>query len=433
MAAEVLDFAGLDSTVGDVTDQTTDTDNVDTDVTDAADQTDEGDGGTGEEGEGESHRPAGDDRIDGRRGPANMRNAIKAISEAHPEHSASLKELGAAYFREQSFKQHFATPQEAESAKNLIESVGGVDGIATLQERDAMYQAQDAFLRDGDPAVLEDFATDFPEGFAALAPHYLDKLAKVNPEAFSSAIVPYAIGMLQNAGLGQYLHAMSRETDINRIKAYVKDIADWLGAEHGRVQQMRQPQQKNPAQDRLTQQQTELERQREEFFTKQTDDASGALIRPTLDKTVQQYAKKNGWNSEQTNEFRSRLATSISEQMHKDETYTKQLRLRAGSKTRSADAIAKYIAGEFERRMNDKDGAMAVEARVNKLFGKTGKSGKPTTGVVKGGQPKTSPTGGAIRISQEPPRDAINWDHPDADLLYLGNEAWLKNGRHVRW
>ena len=50
------------------------------------------------------------ENVDGRRGPANIRNSIKAASEALPEQAQAFKDLGNAYFREQAYKQHFATP-----------------------------------------------------------------------------------------------------------------------------------------------------------------------------------------------------------------------------------------------------------------------------------------------------------------------------------
>ncbi|MFP5230779.1 MAG: hypothetical protein ACLGXA_24445 [Acidobacteriota bacterium] len=427
MAAEALDFSAIDSAVDDVQDQAFDNqEQTDDQVVDQ--QTDDSDGG----GDGGAQQTQGE-KVDGRRGPANIRNSIKAATEALPDQAQAFKELGGAYFREAAYKQHFGTPQEAASAKQLIESVGGVDGISTLQQRDAMYSQQDEFLKSGNPEIIDDFFSDFPEGAAALAPHYLEKLSKVNPEAFASAVVPYAVGMLQGVGFGDYLKAIVDETDPARAKKLVQQLSTWFNGEQGKVQQMRQAQPKNPSNDRVKEQQTKLDQEREQLFHDRVNEKISSKVDVQLGKVVEQWAKKNGWNDEQKQEFRARLLQDVAAQMDKDDTYKKQAGLRYANKSRTHDTVANFISGEFLRRMNDKDGALATEAKVNKLFGKTTKVKPQTTGTPKAGGPKTAPGGGAIKISAEPSQDQINWGHPDAEVLYIQNEAWLKNGRHVRW
>lgn len=427
MAAEALDFSTIDSAVDDVQDQVIDT--QDQDYT-ADRQTDDTEGGSG--GERSSQQNDGE-KIAGRRGPANMRNSIKAAAEALPDQAQHFKELGAAYFREQAYKQAFPTPQEAAGAKQLIESVGGIDGIAILQQRDAMYQQQDEFFKNGNPEILDDFFQDFPEGAAALAPHYLERLSKVNPEAFSAAVVPYAMGMLQSVGFGDYLKTITAETDPARAKALVQQLSQWFTSEQGKVQQLRQAQPKNPGEDRVKQQQTELEQQREQLFKERVDEKISSSVDGQLNKVVDQFAKKNRWNDDQKQEFRNRLLQDVAAQMDKDDTYKKQANLRYSNKSRTHDSVASYIAGEFVRRMNDRDGALATESKVNKLFGRSATAAKPGTGVVKAGQPKTSPGGGPVRTSGEPSHDQIDWSHKDAELWFIANKARLKNGRIVTW
>ena len=117
-------------------------------------ETDEGSGvddgsgsgeGSGEHTDGEhSQQP---ERTDGRKGPASLRNTLKALSESAPEHAAALKALGASHFRSEAYRKEFATPAEAASAKALITDLGGVEGLANIQQSQAHYQAQDELLR----------------------------------------------------------------------------------------------------------------------------------------------------------------------------------------------------------------------------------------------------------------------------------------------
>lgn len=412
MATSSIDLGALDSAADEpVVDQTTEVDADSGAADDSADSSQQTDQQAV--------------KIDGRKGPQAIRNAVKVASEAFPEQAGPLKEMADGYFREQAFKQVFPTPQDAASAKQLLETAGGVDGIAALQQRDAMYTTQDEFLKEGNPEVLDDFFEDFPEGAAALAPHYLEKLAKVNPDAFNQAIVPYALGMLQNVGLGAYLKTMAAEPDVKRKDALIAQLAQWFTGEQNKLANVRKPE---PVNDRLKQRETALTQRENDIFTRAVNDRVTGQVEAKLGPTVEQYAKKNGWNEEQKAEFRQRLLNDVAAQMDKDEIYKKQAGLRYSARGRSHDAVASFVAGEFVRRMNDKDGALATEAKMHKLFGKTA-AARPGTGVPRPAPGQT----GMVKVSAEPARDQIDWNHPNAELLYIQNKAKLKSGRMVTW
>lgn len=373
-------------------------------------------------------------QLDGRRGPANIRASIKTASEQMPEHAQSFKELGNAYFREQAYRKEFATPAEAANAKGLIESVGGVDGISQLQERDQMYTAQDEFLRNGDPAILDDFFEDFPEGAASLAPHYLDKLATVNPQAFQEAIAPHAFGMLEQAGVGDYLKAIAEETDPARKNALAQRLSQWYEGQKAGVNNLKATRtQPNPGNDRISQREQQLQQREEQLFKQGVDSKVTASVEPKLNQVVEQYARKNRWNEEQKTEFRTRLLNDIAGQMDKDEGYKKQASLRYTNNSRTHDSVANYISNEFIRRMNDKDGAMATEAKVNKLFGR-GTTQQPLQRQQQQQKPQPQPGGnGFVRIAAKPQDSQIDWNHKDAQVWFLTDKAKLKDGRLVTW
>lgn len=398
-------------------------------------QSDGGDGGQRQDaGRQSADGQQQDDRVDGRRGPQNIRNSIKAASEQMPEHAPALKELGNAYFREQAYRQVFPTPAEATSAKNLIESVGGVDGITQLQQRDQMYSVQDEFLRDGNPEVLDDFFEDFPEGAAALAPHYLERLQKANPEAFSNTVVPYAVGMLEQAGLGDYLKAIVGEKDAARKDALAQRLSQWFEQQQRGAADLKMTRtQPQPANDRLSRRETELQQREEQMFKTQTDSHVTSKVTPDLDRVVAQFQKRNKWTPEQAQEFRGRLLSDIASQMDKDEGYKKQAGLRYTNKSRTSASVGDYVANEFIRRMNDKDGALATESRFNKLIGRN--PAQRTVQPANGQRTQQAAPGanGFIRIAAKPQDSQIDWNHPDAQVLFLTDRAKLKDGRMVTW
>jgi hypothetical protein len=370
-----------------------------------------------------------DEKLDGRRGPQNIRNSIKAAAEALPDQAQAFKELGNAYFREQAYKQVFPTVQEATTAKQLIESVGGLDGIAQLQERDQMYTVQDDMLRDGNPEILDDFFKDFPEGAAALAPHYLEKLAAANPEAFSNAVVPYVIGMLENAGIGSHLAAILQEQDPVRAKGMVEQLARWYQQQVSGAQQMKTAAPKNPAQNKLKEEQTKIEQERENLFMEGVRTKINSSVAPELQKTIDQYVKQYRLNDTQKTHFQNIVQQRIINELNNDATYKKQVDLRKASRSRTHDSVASYISGEFNRRLKDSAFTVAKE-----LYGAPKSGGQQqTTGVAKAGQPKTTPTGGPLLVSQRPPDSQLDLSRPGADLLLIKGQAYTKDGRFITW
>jgi hypothetical protein len=404
-------------------------------------QTDDGSGvddgsgsgeGSGEHTEGE-HSQQGSERTDGRKGPASLRNTLKTLSESAPEHAAALKALGASHFRAEAYRKEFATPAEAASAKALITDLGGVEGLANIQQSQSHYQAQDERLKNGDPAVLDTIFQEFGEGAAQLAAPFLEKLATANPTALQAAVVPYAISMLENAGFSNTIKAIYNESDPAKVKQMVAGMYNWFQQQAQSAGQLNAKPTKNPAEDRLKQQQTELQTERETLFTQGVSGRINTSLRPQLDKTVDQLAKKNKWNDEQKAEFTRRLSNDIDRQMKADKTYMGQVGIRYAAKNRSHDSVANYIAGEYMRVLNSKDGAMKTEAAFNRLIGKqTGTKQGTGTGVVKPTTPQTAPGGGPVRVSQRPSDDQIDFSKTDTFSL-MKSEAWLKNGRRVSW
>jgi len=166
MATATVDFTSMDAGASDAG-QTTEVDQ--SQVT-----SDVGDSGQQQDGQQQEQQQ----QADGRRGPADVRGAVKAAAEALPEQAATIKKLGDAYFRADAYAKVFPTVQDASSAKQLFDAVGGVDGVTQIQQRQQQYDAQDEQLKSGNPEAIDSAFKNFPDGMAALAPHYLDTLPR---------------------------------------------------------------------------------------------------------------------------------------------------------------------------------------------------------------------------------------------------------------
>jgi membrane-associated HD superfamily phosphohydrolase len=362
-----------------------------------------------------------------------IRDAVRTLAEAHPEQKAVLKQMADAFFREtQGWKGAFDAPQKALEAKQLIEAAGGAEAIAQAQQRLAGYDAQETGLESGDPAVLDSFFEDYPQGAAQLAPHYLARLEKTNPAALASAVGPYAVDLLTQAGLGSHLEMLLAETDPARVKTGLQMLSEWFKGQRQNAQQTRQmgATAQNPQAEQIKKQQEALNQEREQIFSDGVTAKVNADVASPLTALVDQYAKQYKLNDAQKAHYRETLVQTIIKDMNADENYKQQANLRRANKKRSVDSVASFVAGEFTRRAKEK----AFEVAKSIYGAPRGGAVQPAgTGVVKPTTPQTAAGGGPLLISARPPNSQLDLNRPDADLLLIKGQGYLKDGRFVTW
>ena len=287
-------------------------------------------------------------------------------------------------------------------------------------------------LKDGNPAALEPFFKDFPEGAVALLPHYLERVQKANPGAFQDHIGPYAVDLMVQAGFEQALQSAANSAD---PKAGIQALLDWIGKQKGNVELRRQAPVRAPGQDRLTEQQKQLDTEREQLFSDRTKDFINAQVNPKLAAAVEDYAKRYKLNEQQKTDFDNRLRDQILSTMGNDPDYKNQLTIRKSAKDRTPERVAEYISGNFNGRI--KDAAFAVWGKVGKSIYGVQTSTQNGTGQVRADQPQASPSGAPLFVSQRPPDSELNLNYPDAgeaEMNLIKGRGYTKAGnRFITW
>ncbi len=411
MATFTADMAALDDQQVDAGQQT--------DVQD--EQPSSGDAEDGGEQQQQEQQP-----VDGRRGPANIRDAVREAKAALPARSKDIETLAQGHYRYQEYAKVFPKVEEAQAAKQIIDGVGGLDGITAIQQRQQQYDTQDAGLKAGDPAVLDAAFKDFPEGMATLAPHYLEQLGRTNPNALATTIAPYAMGMLTNAGIVQHIAQMTSETDPARLKSMAAQAQEWFKSQTESLKNIKQQNPQNPMDAKLMEQQTALQQQQEEFFGKQVDAAVNTASAGDLSKVVDQYAKTYKLNDIQKARFGTSLATRVVQEMLADETFKKQDQIRRASK--DVQKVASFRAAEFTRRLDD-----AAFKESQELYGATTRPAQKT-GEVKPNQAKTAPGGGPLLVSRAMDTGDLDMSKDPHGYLFIANKGYRKaDGMFVTW
>lgn len=290
---------------------------------------------------------------------------------------------------------------------------------------------QDNLLKEGNPEVLDSIFKDFPDGAAALAPKYLDTLAKTNPEAYQNAVTPHAMSLLKSAGVSDYIKNLGAETDPVRLEAGVKALTKWLTDQEGIAKNLEtkyssKVEQQNP----LAKEREALNTEKEELFRSSVSEKIDAACVPVLNSEISKYVKQYRLNETQAKKFEKDLLETVKGQMNADESYKKQVNLRYANKNRTKESISSYISNEFNRRVKEQAFDVAKSIWGNP---RTATQKSNDSGVVKADNPKTAADGGPIAISRQPKDEEIDWNKPQAEINFIKKRAYLKNGRFVSW
>lgn len=188
-----------------------------------------------------------DDKTDARTTPDAIRKALKALRDSSPENAPIARKLNDFVGRAQAYEKEFPKVADARNAKFLLDSVGGGDGIAKLQETVRSVNETDALLYAGDGKVLDSIYDDMKaagkqEAFGKLASPFLDKLKENDPKAYVSAIRPHVFEGVVASGLPGVIEAIEQALgakdgegkpapDMKVLTACANEMRKWFNAE----------------------------------------------------------------------------------------------------------------------------------------------------------------------------------------------------------
>jgi hypothetical protein len=116
------------------------------------------------------------------------------ITEALKADPALVKQVEREFHENKAFRRIHETPKAAQEFKAKVESLGGVEKIETeLGESASRF----ASLQAADPAILETYWTEAPEGMARLSGNYLDTLNTKAPEVYQYHMASRFMGLLR--------------------------------------------------------------------------------------------------------------------------------------------------------------------------------------------------------------------------------------------
>lgn len=137
---------------------------------------------------------------------------LNGLKQTNPEAAKFVKQARDSYGREFALKQ--LEPRGIDGIREkyaLLDTLThgeakGSEAITAMQQSLQEWDDFDQAILSGDPKAFEGITPEFDAGMAKLAPQYLDRVAKSDPAAFESAILPHVVSTLQNSPALQHFN-----------------------------------------------------------------------------------------------------------------------------------------------------------------------------------------------------------------------------------
>lgn len=378
-----------------------------------------GEGGGAGAGGGESKIPTS----------AQIRASLKAFRDASPEHAQAARLLNDGYSRSLAFQELFPTVDDARSVRTQLDAVGGLEGLANMQSTMASIEETDSLLENGDPSVLDRIIEDAPDGFKKLAPHYLSRLQKLDPAAFTGAVQPHFVKALTDARFPSVVNYLIQNlSDKPELQKVVQSMADWFGDQKAQAERSNQDL-LNPEREKLNGEWDKINKaKRDELNTHITSQVT-PHINNTLGAELKPYV--NSLNA-LPQVVRMNVARSCMEKLAdalgKDQAYQNTLkglmgvrqpdRARIVSLNKSkVSAVAKGIVEQVA-----KDYGLTANAAARGAGAGAGKGQGQGQGRAADGKFTSN---AIIKLGQAPKDNEIDWGFDRAKEAFIAHRAAL--------
>lgn len=375
----------------------------------------------GDEEEPVDGKPAG---ADDRKMPDGLKKAIKAIKATDPVVAKKIKEL---YWSDQEYRAAFPKPEEAISAKNLIEEIGGQEGIQEIASEREEWRKIDSDFSEGKPEFVKSLAEGNPEAFLKTAPHVINEFATRAPEQYQYYTNRLTLNTMASAGLSlQGLHgAYERYKESNPEAAGI--IAEVYNAMYDLNSKAAQFEQKrtDPREEQLTKREQEFETKRRADFetgvASQAEKFLGEKMQPEIDRIV----GNRKVDPEAMKEFQKMVQGKVGEMLAAIPGI--EDKLEAYYRTGDSSKSVAYIQSQYNR-------LLPQAAKVIEPFLRNIQPSAQKAALKQNGTRQASSEPGTVTLKEMPSWDQLDpaWrSRPESTAELIDGRALLKNGKRA--
>lgn len=382
--------------------------------------------GEAAEGEAEEISEGTESSTDGRAVPDQVKKALAKLRETDPKAAEIARR---AYYEASDYKRVFPNVSAARDARDLIEAVGGEDGITNLRSEANEYAAELKAMGQGDPRVVDDLARDFPDALAPLISHGISKLQQSNPDMYLRSVAAPAaseILRLTAESLGGYslIDALRRTEELimdakqPETLQFVKAMRKWASDVEALGKQ-RPANGTDPREKSIQEKEQALAQKEKAIFIGNASGRVKTLGTEAINRQLAPLLKGKTLTKQQRDDLSANIHTHLFDQFKTNQAY--QDRMRDMIADGDVKGIERYVRG------------MLTPERVSK-------SVKAVWGLRGFSQPAKKAAAvnnnSVQRVTQKPASEQIDWSKDKSKMRFYGGEATLLpkfGGKVVRW
>lgn len=351
---------------------------------------------------------------------------IRAMKEADPE---GYKAAKSSFFSLKERETIHPTVQAARDEHDLVESVGGRDGLTRLQE-DAVFfkDAANQFVK-GDPAFVKDLWEEDPIAAALHVSPMLEEFKSRDLAGYNSTIARIWANdfkQLNFAPALQDLAAAIRSGDKDNASAIAKSIQDWHDSIVNVSNQAEDPRVKTLLAERSKRHETQEKADQDAFLTTYRTDAANAVIEDGS-KVFDSFFRGRNIDKDDRNDLLRESFAIANRAVTADAAFIEQ-RDKHLARGDSVSAM-KITKARFAQEMSL--AVKRVARRYGLISGQTQKPNQPAK-PNNGQQQPNQPVQGFTAVTVRPEPEAIDRRRTTPDMIMEGR-AILSDGRKVDW
>ena len=385
--------------------------------------TEEQEEGDDEEPEDEEEEGTPEVAADGRKMPDGLKKALASIKATDP---ATAKIIKSTYFENQEWRTAYGTPQHALAVRELVESVGGKDGLQQIEAERQEWNEIDQAFAEGKPDFVKGLAEGNPEAFLKTAPHVINEFAQRAPDQYAYYANTVAVNTLASAGLSidGLANAYQRYGDGTKVETPAQAvIAEIHNALTGLKQKTSEYEQKrsDPREEQLKQKETAFEQRRRADFETGVASQAETYVKTKMQPEIEKIVAGRKVDPEAMKGYQEMVQKKVEQMLGEVPGFEKQLETfyRMGDAKSSLD----YITRNYNKILPEAAKVIAPFLR-NIAGGRI--APKPASGTA----PARTVSAGEVTLRDMPDRSAVDWSKTTTADMIMG-KAVLTNGKRA--
>lgn len=355
---------------------------------------------------------------------------IRALKESNP---AAYKTAKAEFFELRSWRDTFLKVQDAREAKELIESIGGAEGISEMRELTSEFRDVANQFLEGSPKFIQDLAEDDPVAFSLHFPimleemqkrdfgYFADNISKLWDREFESTGIPRVL-----QGAKAELEKLAKGAERDAALYYINEVLKWQQSISNRSKKSEDPRVKSLLAERAKSRQTEAQTELKELNKDYQNKALNAVI-PAGRKEFDSAFKGYKLDEKDRQRLFGYVVKAANDAVEADKHFKadRDALLQAKDVNGALRLVKARYAQEWVK-------AVKEQARLFRIGAGPGKQQQQQTDKDGQGGQQRQPDKGWIKVNARPDVGEIDRSRSPNDMIISG-KAILKDGRKVDW